>query len=76
MTPIQALALGLCTLAFIVLAGYGVLIVRDVLRDRRNRPGGRARPPGIYPPHRGQGYGGRDRYGTARNQARSTGLIT
>lgn len=42
MTPIQALALGLCTLAFIVLVGYGVLIVRDALRDRRNRPGGRA----------------------------------
>lgn len=37
MTPLQTLVLGLCTLAFIVLVGYGVVIVRDIWRAQRDR---------------------------------------
>lgn len=39
MTPIQILMLGVCTLAVAVLLGYGVLILRALWFDWRDRSG-------------------------------------
>lgn len=37
MTPIQALMLGVCTVAAAILVGYGVLILRALWCGRRDR---------------------------------------